>query len=138
MEHSPGGNHGIGESIHTEALQTLCAELRRETHFGGIGGEDPIIEVESSAAVVDIIVTPLAQAIDAEQLLGLDVAEEFVDILYRALRAEELTGGDIEESDTDRLMIDMDGGEEIIFFRREGIIVEVDTGSDKFGDATLH
>ena len=138
VQDGSGCNHRVGHTVHAEALQSLRAELRRESRLGRVGGEHPVVEVEDGAPVRDIVVGPLAQSRHAQQFLGADVAYELVDVARRALCAEELTGGDVEEGHAYRSLVDVDGGEEVVLAGGERVVVEVYTRCHKLCYTPLH
>ena len=93
MQYTAGGDDSKWHLLHAEAFEVGGAKLLGEAVTGGIHGEHPVLQFEGEVTVGEGGFELLASAPHIEHLFGLQVHQQFIDIVGCALPHEKLAGG---------------------------------------------
>ena len=97
VEHGTGGDDGVVHVADSESFERLGLELPEKTVHGGVGGENPVVELENGVGVLESVVEPPAVAAHDKHLLRSEVGQQLLDVGRTSLGHEKLAGRYVEK-----------------------------------------
>ena len=124
IEDSARGDDAQCQVLHAEAFQVLGLKMLQQPVVRRLTREDPVVEFEDKVTRTESLLELLLVAPLDQDLLRRKVIQQLVDIIDRAFRCQELACRDIEKGDTAAVLLEMDGGKEIILLVIQYIVVD--------------
>ena len=108
IENRPGGRETAGEVIDAESLERTGAELLAELFAVHLLGENPFVETVGIEFRPESVGKTVFVAALVDDLLGREVGDEFVDVVFRTFGHVELARRDVEERHARGLTAEID------------------------------
>ena len=124
IEDSTRGDDAQCQVLHAETFQVLGLKMLQQPVVRRLTREDPVVEFEDKVTRTESLLELLLVAPLDQDLLRRKVIQQLVDIIDRAFRCQELACRDIEKGDTAAVLLEMDGGKEIILLVIQYIVVD--------------
>ena len=133
------GNDAVGQMLHAETLERLCAEMAQQLLTGCGVGEHPVVKLEHAPTVAKGLLKLLFAGAVIEHLLGLEVAHELLHIGCRTLACEKLARRDVEERHAHHpATSEVDSSKEVVLLIVEHVVAHGHTWRNQLCDAALH
>ena len=138
LQDSTGSNDTVLQVLYSETFQILRFKVFQQFLTGSRFCKYPVVQLECKELVTEITFKHQAFATFKKNFLRGKVIQQLVYIIKRSFCSKEFTGRNIEKSNSTGSLSEMNGSQEVIFFIVQNIIIDRNTGSNQFGNATLH
>ena len=132
------GNDTILQMFHTESLQILRFEVLQQLFASGSFRKDPVVQFKGKELTSEVAFEHASFAPFEQDFFRTEIVEQFVDVVKRTFCCHEFAGGYVEESHTTGCLPEVNSCQEVIFFIRQDIVIDCNTGSYQFRDTPLH
>ena len=138
LQDSTGSNDTVFQVLHSETFQILRFKVFQQFLTGSRFCKYPVVQLECEELVTEITFKHQAFATFKKNFLRGKVIQQFVYIIKRSFCSKEFTGRNIKKGNPTGSFPEMNGSKEVIFFIIQDIIIDRNTGSHQFGNATFH
>ena len=138
LQNSTGSNDAILQMLHSETFQILRFKVFQQLLTGSRFCKYPVVQLEREELITEITFKHQAFATFKKNLFRGKVIQQLVYIIKRSFCSKEFTGRNIEKGNSTGSLSEMNGSQKVILFIVQYIIIDRNTGSNQFGNATLH
>ena len=138
LQNSTGSNDTVLQMLHSETFQILRFKVFQQFLTGSRFCKYPVVQLEREELVTEITFKHQAFATLKKNLFRGKVIQQLVYIIKRSFCSKEFTGRNIEKGNSTGSLSEMNGSQKVILFIVQYIIIDRNTGSNQFGNATLH
>ena len=138
MQQGTRGYNTHFQVLYAESFQVFRPEMPQQPFGGRFFGENPVFELEGEISVSEMFFEYFSLAAFEKNFFGLEVTQQFIDVIVVAFGRKELSRRNVEECDSARPVFpEMHAGQKVVFFVVEDIIVDRNAGRDQLGDTSF-
>ena len=137
VEDGAGGHNGTFHRVDAEPLERSGLKVLEQPVAGRLEVEHPVVHLLRQIAHCGRVLEVLAVGALDEHLLGLEVAQQLVDIVDGPLCCHKLTGADVQECHTQLGLAEVHRGQEVVLLAVEDVAAQHHTRRDQLGDAAF-